>query len=139
MAGCDILPYPRGKACSGQCMSPCTGRTGLWVVAASSGKIARFEKSDEGAYSLVPFAKDSVAPSAEYFAKSMMADHGAHAFERMVLVGSQSDIAWARAVLPAELAACVMAEVEYPLPTKWFQNNGVMPELSGALAHVLQG
>ena len=139
MASCDILPYPTGKACSGACMSPCSGGGRLWVVAASAGKMVRFAKTPEGAYSLILFAQDAIAPSTEYFTKSMLADHGAHAFDHVVLVGSEADIAWARAALPQELSACVLAEIEYPLLNKWFRNSGDMHELCGALGQVLAG
>lgn len=141
MSGCNPTLSVAAGACSGKCKSErCSSSAGVWVVAACEGRISLFAKRSDGSLSPVKQTADlPVLGSIEQFQEIMRHARDAHAFDRLVLVGSSNDVAWVHTSLPEPLAHHIAAEIKYPLLSAWFRpEEGILP-LQQALEHVLRG
>lgn len=130
---------PRKSACSGKCMSGACASNGprMWVVAACNGMVSLFESAPQQGLTPVLHAGGTVFPSLSAFSAMLQEAEQAHSLAQLVLVGSQSDIAWVHASLPESLATRIAAEIEYPLVSNWFKQPAMQSPLMPALAQVL--
>ncbi len=126
------------SACSGKCKGNCTRTPRMWVIAACDGMISVFEKSQDGHLHCQPQGDNSVFPSLEEFRWAVTRAAQGRKFDKLVVVGTASDIAWLRLSLPDEVANAVVAEIEYPLVSGWFRQPGDMKGLTQALEHLFQ-
>lgn len=136
MSGCSITPITVNKACSGKCRGGvCGNAPRVWVVAASEGMISLFEKNSHGAILPVVEAPTCIFASLEDFQKFLSLSDQKHAFDQLIVVGSNTDIAWVHTALPESSTRLVIAEINYPLLPAWFKPCGA--DLAQALGHVL--
>ena len=117
-------------------MGKCTREAGVWVVAACSGRVALLEKSRDH-LTVIPQGEGNIFPSLEDFSKAIRAAARDGLFDKLLIVGTPSDIAWLQMSLPAEAINRVVAEVQYPLLPAWFNQTPALPDLSHALERVL--
>lgn len=137
MSGYTITPITANKACSGKCKSGMCGDTPrVWVVAACEGMISLFEKDTRGVIAPMPQGDQAVFSSLDAFQKSMDNAEHAHAFDQLVIIGSNNDIAWIHASLSAPATRYIVAEIEYPLLPAWFKQPLPLPNLTHALEGV---
>lgn len=108
----------------------------MWVVAACEGMISLFEKTPAGALALRAEGGGPVFSSLEEFQRSMDRAEQVHAFDRLIIVGSGSDIAWVHSTLPEAMARHIAAEIKYPLLPAWFRQAAPLSGLTHALESV---
>lgn len=142
MTGCaSSLPgnESSARACSGKCgNSACAGgERSFWLLAACQGKIAIFEKPEQGTLKLVPQNGSAIAPAFDLLTAHLDKARKEGQFSRLVLVGGKSDIAWMRMLVPESISGMVFAEIEYPLMEGWFSDEDDLHHLSDALERVL--
>lgn len=118
-------------ACSGQCQSK---RARVWVLAASRGALALYEKNDRGG--MLPLQQSPVVTDHKTSIATLKKAASDGRFDHLLLVGSATDIAWVHSLLPASLAKSVMAEIHYTLNPDWFRPQA---PLATELARVLRG
>lgn len=106
-------------------------------MAACEGMLSVFESSGSGSFKLVPFGESSVAPSVEEFRKFLLDAVQRSLFAQLVIVGGSGDISWTRVALPEEAVKFIVAEVEYPLVSRWFSKSADPCVLTSALEQVL--
>jgi hypothetical protein len=137
MSGCSTNIANIDKACSGKCKSAeCRNTLRVWVVAACEGMVSLFEKDANGSLSLVGHGSDGVFHSLEDFQKSIGSAERTHAFDKLVIIGSRSDLAWIQALLPVESTRHIAAEIEYPLLPGWFKQPLPQSGLASAIEKV---
>ena len=126
------------KACSGRCKGAvgCAPESGVWVLAASQGKVALFRKQADG--HLLPLDERGCRVSSfEGGLRNQLIDASEAAqFSQLVLVGSANDIAWMQVSLPVAVSKLVVAEIEYPLIATWFCASTDKGKLTQVLEHV---
>jgi hypothetical protein len=108
----------------------------VWVVAACEGMVSLFTKADSGVISPLPLGNQTVFASLDAFQKSISSAEKQHAFDQLIIVGSNNDIAWVHASMPSQATQHVVAEIEYPLLPAWFKQSLPLPILSHALEGV---
>lgn len=126
------------KACSGKCLGMGCSTPGVWVVAACEGKISLFEKFSDGHMRLIPQGEGSMASSLEFFHQNITLSAQKHLFSQLVIIGSPADLSWLRAVLPLEVAKLIVAEIQYPLLPRWFEEETASGSLRQKLEHLFQ-
>ena len=126
------------KACSGKCKSGgCGAVPKIWLVAACEGMISLFEKNVQGVLLNKLQGDRAVFSSLGAFQQLMDKAESAHAFDRLVIIGSSNDIAWIHASLPASAMRHIVAEIEYPLLPAWFNNDAGIGRLTQVLENAL--
>lgn len=108
----------------------------MWVVAACEGMVSLFEKDVRGILAPMLRGGQAVFSSLDAFQKSIDRAEHAHAFDQLVIIGSNNDIAWIHASLPAPATRHIVAEIEYPLLPAWFKQPLPLPNLTHALEGV---
>jgi hypothetical protein len=132
-----VTPISQAKACSGKCLGGgCRRASRVWVVAACEGMVSLFTKNDSGAISPLPSENQPVFASLDAFQKSLSTAEEQHAFDQLIIVGSNNDIAWVHASMPAHATQHVVAEIEYPLLPNWFKQSLPLATLTHALEGV---
>lgn len=132
-----VTPISQAKACSGKCMGArCQRASRVWVVAACEGMVSLFTKTDAGTINPLPLGDQTVFASLDVFHHSIMRAEQQHAFDQLIIVGSNNDIAWVHASMPPEATQHVVAEIEYPLLPAWFKQSLPLSTLSHALESV---
>lgn len=137
MCGSKVTPLPRPeRACSGKCLGDgCpAGVPRVWVVAACNGMVSVFKKIDHH-LEIVPRQDGLVFPSLEMFSHAIRDAAEHNEFDQLMVVGSDSDVAWVERALPEVAAQRLVAEMKYPLLPGWF-NQGT--QLTSALERILQ-
>lgn len=114
----------------------CGAAPRVWVVAACEGMVSLFEKNVQGTLVPLPQCGGAVFSSMEQFQKSLDEAEHAHAFDRLVVIGSSNDIAWIHASLSVPVTHRIAAEIEYPLLAAWFKQPLPLPNLTHALEGV---
>jgi len=137
MSSCNpnIVPISAEKNCSGKCRGTCDTGKGIWVLAASEGMAALYEKRQDGALSSLPFI--AAAPLVEELRSRLedaVEDAGCN---QLVLVGSPSDLSWMTLSLPPSVIRKVVAEIKYPLLPAWFTSQTGLTQLHQALKTAL--
>lgn len=132
-------PGVSSAQCKGYCPGTChrCGRT--WVIAASMGCMALFERRKQGGADLIPLGQAIVPGSLNSLLSFLKHSYALKRFEQLLLVGKQSDIGWISSLLPEELQHCLVAEIRYPLNADWWQETPQLKQLGNALVTLLQG
>jgi len=126
----------QAKACSGKCSSDvCSAPPCVWLLAACNGMVAIFEKNASKLH-LLPQGENMVSPSIESFRAHLTTSAQNEKFNQLIVVGSETDIAWAQALLPPALSKYIVAEIKYPLLQSWFQQSPDLSSLTLALENL---
>lgn len=126
------------KACSGKCKAVACAQTArVWVIAACEGMVLLMERSANAELSLLPAEGEQVFTSLGAFQNYLEQATQERAYERLIVVGSTSDIAWVHSAMPSQAFSRVAAEVAYPLLPSWFKQPHLMPQLTRALQGAL--
>jgi hypothetical protein len=99
--------------------------------------ISLFEKNPQG--KLVPLSHNGsvVFSSLEEFQKAIHQADQAHAFDQLILVGTNNDIGWIHVSLPQSVTRTIVAEINYPLLSAWFKQSLPMPTMTHMLEAML--
>jgi hypothetical protein len=140
MANCETkqsqTSLQQAKACSGKCTGgACSAPPRVWLLAACNGMVVIFEK-DSGKLNLLPQGESVISPSIEAFYNHLSAAAKSEKFNQLILVGSETDISWAQALLPPTLSKYIVAEIKYPLMQSWFQQAPDLSKLTNALENL---
>lgn len=119
MAGCDILPMPMTRACSGKCKNPCSAD--VLVLAACEGMVMPYRRTTTGMLTLLGSTEQGVLYSLDALRETLVGIE--KNIERILIIGSANDMAWLRAALPGGLECRITAEIEYPLVASWFRGD----------------
>lgn len=126
------------RLCSGKCGSDaCGSGNRVWVLAASEGMAALYEKHRNGELTPVMFRKEASAPLIGDVSIFLERAATSGDFGQLLLVGSPGDISWMLLSLPETVTQKVVAEVKYPLLAAWFGKESGLAPLRQALENVL--
>lgn len=131
MATCDITKSA-SSACSGKCRGESCGSSALWVLATCKGEIALFQKQGDR---LTPCVFPQRETTADTIRDHLLSASDSGMFQQLVIIGSNEDISLLRHHLPGDAARRIIAEIEYPLTSSWFEAGG--QKLSEAIIHLM--
>lgn len=136
MPGGRVIPLA-AKVCSGRCRSgKCGVRPNVWVLAACGGMAALFQKQGDGSLAPLLDCGSNISSFADGMSDRLVSASENAEFGQLVLVGSANDISWMQTSLPRAAAKRVVAEIEYPLMSAWFEKPADIAKLTQALENV---
>jgi hypothetical protein len=104
------------------------------VIVACSGSICLLEKRGE---ELVAHENGQTLIASPQAFITYMAAANRRPFGQLVLVGSDTDLAWVGALLSPEQSKCVVAEMTYPLRSEWL-HEPALAQLRATLTPLMQ-
>ncbi|HEU5048071.1 MAG TPA: hypothetical protein VFT64_09555 [Rickettsiales bacterium] len=118
---CAATEKDKEAACSGKCMGGCSkGGNRRWIIAACDGHIALLQQKDGGLVQIAP-EQITVFTSVQAFWQVMDKAVRSNEVDQIIIVGSEGNIAWVQLLLPPDALKRVVAEIRYPLMTRWLE------------------
>lgn len=140
MSGCGThtlsVPEQARKACSGNCMGQggCAGKMRVWLLAASGGRVAVFERRKDGSLMLLYRGDARSASGAEAFRQYM--ETAQPPLPQLVAIGSKEEIDWLHMVVPEILRGYMAAQMQQHLHAEWFEETPLPTTLQETLGRL---